>query len=1064
MKVKSLLKTMLLLCMVMVGGSAWGAETITYTFTSKSWEATAGGSAANWTSGKAGDQMQSGRGVQVTTGTSGANATSPSSFTNISKIVVTYSTNASKGAGSISFKVGSNTAVSKSVTKTGGTSDRTLEYDFDPNQTGSVLMTVTCTTNSIYVKSVAITYNPIIKITDISLPATETVGVGGEVELSPTLTPANASETVVWESSNTDIATVAAGVVTGVAAGEVTITAKSPSDATIKAECTVTVTAAVPVTGVALNKTATTLEVSGQETLTATVSPDDATNKNVTWTSNNEEVATVADGVVTAVATGSATITATTVDGGFTAQCVVTVKAKLDAPTITAPTYVYTEGETAITITASDGASIYYTTNGDDPTSASTLYAGSFNVNVADGSPVTIKAIAVQEGKIDSDVASATVTYKAQPTQFDITLNDGTFGTSYGGSASGITDETPVVTTVENTTVTYAGGGNHYINENEIRFYPSNKLTFTAPSGYKITRIVFTASEWGCTVKVGETSITSSTKTWEGSESSVLFEGSGSGKCVITKAAITLVKMLPAIATDVTITNPGVLAKDATGTFAATSTDAAGCTKAWSSSNSSVINITDASTGAYTAAGRGIATITLTITPADPTSYREVSAEREISVTAPVEVLADDVTMTYGDDAKAIATVTSDGYAGTLSYVSNNTAVATVDASGNVTAVAAGTTTITISSPADAVNLYTAGEDVTINVTVNNPTGAEESTLEYVYYEELTGNGTSLPDDWTSDGSIWTAENSYGAVANNGTNGETYDLVTCEYDMSGYTGIGLDFDHTGKTFSTPSNACNVYVKEGVNEPVQLSIEYFTGDNWTWKEVRDIDLSAYDGKNIKIIFRYTPVSGDAGKWQVKNFGLYGSPAANVTIAASKYGTYCFKYPLNIPADNENYKAYIVTNVEGSTVTFTQISGEIKGGVPFILYGTPGNYTIPAAEASTTVPAGNQLEGTLAPTYVQSDEDFTNFGLSGGEFKKINAGTIPANKAYLPVLTANVPSADARLTIVFEDEATGIKSMEVSDKFIDGTVYNLRGQRVENPTKGLYIVNGKKMYVK
>lgn len=139
-------------------GNVWANEE-TYTFTSKSWAATNSASAAaNWTSGKDGNQMQSGRGVQITTGASGANATSPASLANISKIVVTYSTNANNGAGSISLQVGSNTAQSQNVTKTGGTADRTLEYNYATAETGSIKLTVTCTTNSIYVKSVTVTY------------------------------------------------------------------------------------------------------------------------------------------------------------------------------------------------------------------------------------------------------------------------------------------------------------------------------------------------------------------------------------------------------------------------------------------------------------------------------------------------------------------------------------------------------------------------------------------------------------------------------------------------------------------------------------------------------------------------------------------------------------------------------------------------------------------------------------------------------------------------------------------------------------------------------------------
>ena len=80
----------------------------------------------------------------------------------------------------------------------------------------------------------------------------------------------------------------------------------------------------VPATGVTLSGT-TSVKVGNTTTLTATVAPDNATNKNVTWTSSDTSVATVADGLVTGIAAGTATITVTTEDGGFTADCTVTV-------------------------------------------------------------------------------------------------------------------------------------------------------------------------------------------------------------------------------------------------------------------------------------------------------------------------------------------------------------------------------------------------------------------------------------------------------------------------------------------------------------------------------------------------------------------------------------------------------------------------------------------------------------------------------------------------------------------------------------------------------------------
>ena len=128
--------------------------TDTFSFTSKEWA----DSKNSWTSGKGGNSLQDGRGVQVTTGTTGANATSNKSFSDVSQILITYSTNASKGAGDIKIKIGSNAEISKAVTSSGGTSDRGLQFDYNQVQTGNVKLTVDCTTNSIYVKSIAITY------------------------------------------------------------------------------------------------------------------------------------------------------------------------------------------------------------------------------------------------------------------------------------------------------------------------------------------------------------------------------------------------------------------------------------------------------------------------------------------------------------------------------------------------------------------------------------------------------------------------------------------------------------------------------------------------------------------------------------------------------------------------------------------------------------------------------------------------------------------------------------------------------------------------------------------
>ena len=83
----------------------------------------------------------------------------------------------------------------------------------------------------------------------------------------------------------------------------------------------------IPVTGISLSTSTLNLIEGNSSTLTAIISPTNATNQNVVWSTNDSSVATVSNGVVTAVSAGSATITASTVDGNYTANCSITVSA-----------------------------------------------------------------------------------------------------------------------------------------------------------------------------------------------------------------------------------------------------------------------------------------------------------------------------------------------------------------------------------------------------------------------------------------------------------------------------------------------------------------------------------------------------------------------------------------------------------------------------------------------------------------------------------------------------------------------------------------------------------------
>jgi uncharacterized repeat protein (TIGR02543 family) len=184
----------------------------------------------------------------------------------------------------------------------------------------------------------------VISVTGISLDNSNInlAGYNSSATLIATITPSNASnEGITWTSDNSNVATVDQyGVVTSKGIGSAIITATTV-DGNFTATATITVTA-VSVTSLSLNES--TLNLSGlnsSTTLTPTISPSNASNRKITWTSDNTSIATVdANGKVTSKGIGSAIISATTEDGGFTASSTVTVTAisvtglTLDKPTL----------------------------------------------------------------------------------------------------------------------------------------------------------------------------------------------------------------------------------------------------------------------------------------------------------------------------------------------------------------------------------------------------------------------------------------------------------------------------------------------------------------------------------------------------------------------------------------------------------------------------------------------------------------------------------------------------------------------------------------------------------
>lgn len=259
---------------------------------------------------------------------------------------------------SLSLKVGDNTTLSATVT---GTSDSPIWSSSADSvakvdggavyAAGKGTATITATVGGVSAScTVTVEEKPAPEV-NVSLSLSQTtLALKKGTTMTLTATPSPADCTVTWGSSNTSVATVSGGTVTAVGAGTATITATAVKDNKSDSKtCTVTVTEDAVIT-ISLDQTNISVKKGTTAVIKATVAG--VTNPAVTWGSNNTKVATVSGGTVTAVAEGTATITASVAVNGvpYSATCTVTVTAADRKVTISGPTEVAI-GKT-ITLTA----------------------------------------------------------------------------------------------------------------------------------------------------------------------------------------------------------------------------------------------------------------------------------------------------------------------------------------------------------------------------------------------------------------------------------------------------------------------------------------------------------------------------------------------------------------------------------------------------------------------------------------------------------------------------------------------------------------------------------------
>lgn len=193
-------------------------------------------------------------------------------------------------------------------------------------------------------------------------------------------------------------------------------------------------------------------------------------------------------------------------------------------------------------------------------------------------------------------------------------------------------------------------------------------------------------------------------------------------------------------------------------------------------------------------------------------------------------------------------------------------------------------------------------------------------------------------------------------------------------------------------------------------------------------------------------------------------------AELTVADINWASLYLPVAVAIPS---GVKAYYASAISSSSVTLTELTGNIPANTGVLVKASEGIYTFNALQSDATpLPGTNHFDG------VTSDKAFADseiYVLAGSEndkanpiFKLYDSGsssgvTLSAYKSYL--LASNVPSLASTLTFGFDDdETTGITDVKINTENGTTQYYDLSGRRVTHPTKGLYIVNGKKVIIK
>ncbi len=421
-------------------------------------------------------------------------------------------------------------------------------------------------------------------------------------------------------------------------------------------------------------------------------------------------------------------------------------------------------------------------------------------------------------------------------------------------------------------------------------------------------------------------------------------------------------------------------------------------------------------------------------------------------------VVTDDILM-YPTDTKALADLYYTDSDGEVTVTSSNEEVAKIEGD-KLVAVGVGEAVITVSVA--KTDTYKAASE-TFNVTVENKgalkpegEGAGANFVKVTATEDITDGDYLI---------VYEGDDTHAAVAFNGGL-ETLDAANNTIDVTIKDGIiaandaakaaTFTWNSTAKTLTSKSglvigngsyanalktgNFTNTVEIDGDENVVISAVES--------KDGTDITTLRYNYANNQERFRYYK----SGQQAITLYKYVESTSFDIAVGKAGWRTIVTAADATLP---EGLKAYVVTATNSESATLTEVAA-IKANTPYILQGAEGDYTLTIAE-KVDAPAGNLLqistESTANGVYVLAN------GGNGVGFYTWAGGQLGAGRVYLP---NNAEGARDFLAFSF-GEATAIKAVE-NAKQQGNAVYNLTGQRVAQPTRGLYIVNGKKVVLK